>query len=218
MTKKPDPDGRRRFVCSLAGLAACLPAGRIQAQALSLEADYAARLRQGNCLLLIRHALTQPGLGDPPGFQINDCSSQRNLSEEGRAQARRIGAWCCRHGLKPSAVRSSQWCRCLDTAKEAFAEQNVGYAMSVTPWPALNSFFQGQGDRAAQLKEATRAARRLVAARSGQFEVWVTHQVVITGLTGRFNSMGEMLIADADLSLNAAADPPLRVLSQGLTF
>lgn len=70
-------------------------------------------------VLALRHALA-PGTFDPPGFRLGDCSMQRNLSDEGRAQARRIGAWFSARALLPARVRSSPWCRCVDTATLAF--------------------------------------------------------------------------------------------------
>ena len=96
------------------------------------------RLRNGNVLLL-RHAIA-PGFGDPAGFRIDDCSTQRNLSEAGRQQARAIGAWLRARGISRAKVYSSQWCRCLETARLL----NLG---PVTQLPALNSFFESPDDR-----------------------------------------------------------------------
>jgi hypothetical protein len=90
----------------------------------------AARLRAGGVVVAFRHALA-PGTFDPPGFQLGDCSTQRNLNDEGRAQARRIGAWFSARRLVPARVRSSPWCRCIDTAQAAFGRAE--------PWPALGS-------------------------------------------------------------------------------
>lgn len=135
--------------------------------------------RQGR-VLLIRHASTEPGLGDPPGFTLGQCQSQRNLSETGRAEARAMGAWFERHGLQPQVVLSSQWCRCLDTARLA-----LGRAQ---PWPALNSTFAGQGQPQRQLAELR---QRLSQLPDGVLQVWVTHQVIMTGLTDAYPAMGE---------------------------
>jgi phosphohistidine phosphatase SixA len=145
-----------------------------------------AHLRAGACALLLRHAQTVPGIGDPAGFRLDRCSSQRNLSEEGRAQARRIGQWFKVRGLQPQAVRSSAWCRCQDTAELAFGGHEV--------WPALNSFFSGQGSEAGQTAQLRAALGRLPA---GKFEVWVTHQVNMSALTGQGMAMGEGLLVDA---------------------
>ena len=75
-----------------------------------------AALRAGGAVVVLRHAQTVPGIGDPPGFRLQDCSTQRNLSEEGRQQARRLGETLRRAGVKVDEVLSSRWCRCLDTA------------------------------------------------------------------------------------------------------
>lgn len=139
----------------------------------------------GGGVLLIRHAATEAGLGDPPGFVIGQCRTQRNLSEAGRQASRALGAWLQAQNFKPDAVRSSQWCRCQDTARLAFG--------SYEDWPALNSTFSGQGDPAAQ-QQALR--ERLQALPAGRTEVWVTHQVIMTGLTGAYPGLGEGFVVD----------------------
>lgn len=161
-------------------------------------------------VILVRHAQTVSGIGDPPGFRLEDCSTQRNLSAEGRAQSRRMGLWFTSRGLVPAAVRSSQWCRCLDTATEAFAK-----VVPITPWPALNSTFQGRGDSQAQQaqvqehlqtrhtphKSAQHGRHAASEAKAGSgFEVWVTHQVVVSALTGQYLSMGELILTRPDAS------------------
>lgn len=152
-------------------------------------ADLVESLRRGRCALLLRHASTTAGIGDPPGFQLAQCSTQRNLSDEGRAQAQRIGAWFKQRGLAPQAVRSSAWCRCKDTADLAFGQHLV--------WEPLNSTFD-DARRAASAAEGTAALRTALAAIPvGRFEVWVTHQVNITALTGESTGMGEGLVVDA---------------------
>ena len=74
-------------------------------------------LRQGGHVLYIRHALTEPGFGDPPGFELADCSTQRNLSDAGRAQARRMGEALRSREVPIGEVLSSPWCRCVETAR-----------------------------------------------------------------------------------------------------
>ena len=145
-----------------------------------------ASLRAGACAVLLRHAITDPGIGDPPGLRLDQCSSQRNLSAEGRAQSARIGQWFNQHSLRPAEVRSSAWCRCKDTAELAFSRYSV--------WPALNSFF-GMADTREPQTAQLRAA--LVRIPAGQFEVWVTHQVNMTALTGEGMAMGEALLVNA---------------------
>jgi hypothetical protein len=145
-----------------------------------------AALRAGGVALLLRHAVTEPGLGDPPGMRLEDCASQRNLSADGRAQSQRIGAWFSQRRLEPAAVRSSGWCRCLDTARLAFGRAER--------WPPLDSFFDDRSREPAQTA-ALRAALSRIA--PGRFEVWVTHQVNITALTGQGPAMGEGFVAAA---------------------
>ena len=165
----------------LAGLA-LLPLWGARAQAQ----DLAQSIRRGGCAVLLRHAITDPGIGDPAGFTLERCSSQRNLSEEGRAQAKRIGAWFEARRLKPAVVRTSAWCRCRDTAQLAW-----GQALH---WSPLDSTF----DNRRLAPAATQALRAALAALpAGGFEVWVTHQVNITALTGEFSSMGQGLLVDS---------------------
>ncbi len=165
---------------ALMAAAACLwlaPAARA-------EDRLAAVARQGG-VLLVRHASTEAGLGDPPGFTLGQCQTQRNLSDAGRAEAWAMGAWFQRHGLRPQAVFSSQWCRCQDTARIALGR--------VEPWPALNSTFAGQGQPDQQLTELRQRLQRLT---PGALEVWVTHQVIMTGLTQAYPAMGEGFLVD----------------------
>jgi broad specificity phosphatase PhoE len=177
----------------VARLLALLPAAWL-ALAASLHAaelpeDLLAALRQGGHALLIRHAQTEPGVGDPPGMRLDDCRTQRNLSAAGREQARGIGEALRARAIPVAEVRSSQWCRCLDTARLAFA----GHA-PVRVWPALNSFFD---DRSAE-PASTRELRTAVASTSSTANVvWVTHQVNITALTGVVPAPGEIVIVRA---------------------
>lgn len=146
----------------------------------------AALLRKGGVAILMRHAQTVPGVGDPEGFRIDLCSTQRNLSAEGRAQARKIGAWFKARGLQPRAVQTSAWCRCKDTADLAFGRHLV--------WPALNSFFGGRANEPRQTAMLKDAVKEIP---PGRFEVWITHQVNMTALTGESAAQGEGLIVDA---------------------
>jgi len=154
------------------------------------QASVAARLRGGGVVMIFRHALA-PGTFDPPGFDLHVCSTQRNLNEEGRAQAERIGRWFGRYGLTPAQVRSSPWCRCLDTARIAFGVQ------AVSPWVALGSPVgtseQTYPEHQAQLRRATSQRRTL-----GGFEVWVTHQFVLQDLVGQSVASAEALLLRGD--------------------
>ncbi len=188
-------------VVQAAGAAALAPAAAGAQPAGAGRVAPAELLRAGGVALMLRHATTDPGIGDPPGFRAGECATQRNLSDEGRDEARRIGAWFARQRLVPAAVRSSAWCRCLDTARLAFG--------TVAPWPALDSFF-GQrtaGDERARL-QALDAALRGIA--PGRFEVWVTHQVNVSAATGEPVGMGEGVVVRA----GAAAATRLPVLAR----
>jgi len=141
-------------------------------------------LRNGGYVLLMRHAATEPGIGDPPQFKPGDCKTQRNLSAAGREQAANTGQRLKDADISISTVLSSSWCRCLDTATIAFG--------SATPDPALDSFF---GDRIAQSEQQTAAVRaRIQSFRGPGNLVMVTHQVNITALTGEFPGEGEIFV------------------------
>lgn len=175
---------------------ACLLLFGAHATCWSLE------LRDGD-VVLYRHALA-PGGGDPPGFRLDDCRTQRNLSDAGREQARRIGeALRQRLGaVTVGAVWASPWCRTLETARLAFA------APPVQARPAFASFFE-QPDREAVALAAAR--EQLAAWRGPGVLVVVTHQVNITGLTGVFPASGEgvALRGDgAELRLLGRIAPP----------
>lgn len=159
------------------------PATSLASNVGKAEQAFLDALAQPSTLVLVRHAQTVPGIGDPPGFRLEDCATQRNLSLEGQQQARAMGAWFARHGVVFSRVRSSQWCRCLDTAAEAFGRPRV------EPFPDLNSFFQGHGNRQRQILGLRRAGEM----KDRGLEIWVTHQVTIGALSGQGVGMGEML-------------------------
>ena len=140
-------------------------------------------LRSGGKIVILRHASTEPGLGDPPGFRLDDCATQRNLSEAGRTEARRIGAAFVLRAIPVARVLSSRWCRCVETARLAFGR--------VEPWASLDSFFD---DRSREPQQ-TRAVRALIAEPlTGGNLILVTHQVNITALTGIAPAMGEMVV------------------------
>ncbi|MDH6268955.1 broad specificity phosphatase PhoE [Rhizobium sp. SG_E_25_P2] len=169
---------RRAFCLGAAGL--------FVAGAARSETPWAL-LRRGESVALIRHA-TAPGSGDPPGFRLRDCSTQRNLSDEGRAQARRIGAMFRANGIDDADVYSSQWCRCLETARALMLP-------AVDEQPLLNSFFDEPGQAETRTRQTLAWILSLKAASP---VVLVTHQVNITGLTGIFPASGEVIFASAE--------------------
>lgn len=166
---------RRSFLAgALLGLAAA---------AAVAEADPWALLQQGGNVLLIRHAATEFGVGDPPGFRIDDCTTQRNLTDGGRADARRLGEILRARGVKVSEVRSSQWCRCLETARLAFG--------GAQPWSALNSIFADASREA----EQNRAVQALAASVKPPANVaLVGHSHNIRSLVGITPSQLEVVI------------------------
>jgi len=145
------------------------------------QAEMIERMKAGGHILMIRHALAQ-GSGDPANFRIGDCSTQRNLDDRGREQARAIGDRLRSNGITSARVYSSQWCRCLDTAKL------LGMG-SVAQLPALNSFYELTQDREPNLK----ALRKFIAEQpsEGLLIILVTHLVTISAIADEGISSGE---------------------------
>lgn len=160
----------------------------------SAESNAWAALRRPGSFALIRHA-TAPGTNDPIGFRLEDCSTQRNLSAEGRAQAVRIGDLFRANSIVTADVYSSQWCRCIHTA----SLMRLG---EVRPQPLLNSFFQDRSREAGQIEALRQWISQLDLAKPS---VFVTHQVVVTALSQVFPGSGEILAmqrgADGRLSV-----------------
>jgi broad specificity phosphatase PhoE len=143
------------------------------------------RLEGGGVVALVRHAAA-PGTYDPPGFRLDDCSTQRNLSEQGRAQARRLGEALLDRGVEIALVRSSRWCRARETAALAFGKYE--------PWPELDSFVGG--DRS-DLPRRSARIREAIAAWSGPgVLVLVSHQFVISDVVGRAVAEGAMIVVE----------------------
>ena len=175
----------------LHGAAGAFVASQLQAALAASDSPdvVALLLRRGGCVVALRHALA-PGTFDPPQFKLGDCSTQRNLSDEGRAQARRIGAWFRQQKLVPAAVLSSPWCRCVDTATLAFG--------SATPWAALGSpRGAAEGTNQESLNSLRQALQR-ARAQPGRFETWVTHMFVLSDLAQSNTAAGEALVLQAD--------------------
>jgi len=176
------------------GLLLLMLAGFLQSSpALALGAEdeaLLASLQKPGHVALMRHAWA-PGTGDPDIFDIDHCDPQRNLSSQGREQAKAIGARLRSLGISKAQVYSSRWCRCLETA----ALLGLGPVQALAP---LNSFFRAFHREAEQtealrqwLKEPWDAGPRIL----------VTHQVNITALTGIFPQSGEILVLNVrDLS------------------
>ncbi len=140
-------------------------------------------LAGGGQVVLVRHAVTTPGVGDPPGMRLEDCSSQRNLTDEGRAEARRLGAAFRERGIPVQRLLSSPWCRCLETARLAFGSPEV--------WEPLGNLFGRPENR----EEQVRRMRELVGEKiAGGNLVLVSHGSTISALTGVNPGTAEMVI------------------------
>jgi broad specificity phosphatase PhoE len=140
-------------------------------------------LERGGQVLFLRHALTTPGVGDPPEFRLADCNTQRNLSEEGRIQARQIGEALQRRKVTAQEVLASPWCRCIETARLALGGSRI--------WEPLSNLF-GRQEAAADQVKALRA--RIGAWRGNGNLVLVSHGSTAFALTGAQPAMGEMLV------------------------
>ena len=147
--------------------------------------------KNGDKIILIRHSKA-PGFGDPPGFKIKDCKTQRNLSKEGVDQSKKIGKLFKKNQIKIDKVLSSQWCRCKDTAKYAFKNYKE--------FSALNSTFQSPHDKNAkkQIKELRNYIQKWDG--NGGNLVLVTHYVIITAITDTVPRSGEIVIIDKNFN------------------
>ena len=134
-------------------------------------------------VIFLRHALA-PGVGDPENFIKEDCSTQRNLNNKGRMQARLIGNYLRSTNLKFSQILTSEWCRCIDTAKEL----NLG---QWTTFPGLNSFFQVYEKKDQVMNKLQ---KKLDSLGYSDLALFVTHQVVISEQTGIVPRSGEMVL------------------------
>lgn len=155
-----------------------------------------ALLKDGGQVVLIRHTLTTAGVGDPAGMRLDDCSTQRNLSDEGRAHAKRIGAAFRARGIPVARVESSPWCRCVETARLAF-----GGAPHTND--ALGNLFGRPENRERQVK-ALQA--RLAQPRAAGNLVLVSHGSTIYALTGVSPGTGEMVVLTAQGAQRLAVD------------
>ena len=143
--------------------------------------------KEGNKVIFIRHSIA-PGGGDPPGFKLDDCSTQRNLSKDGIIQSKQIGKLFIKNNIKINQVLSSQWCRCKDTAKYAFKE--------FKEFDALNSTFQSPFDKneTKQIKDL----KDFVSTWDGKGKnlVLITHYSIITAVTDAVPRSGEIVVTD----------------------
>ena len=149
------------------------------------------QLEDGGKLIFIRHAYA-PGNGDPAGFNLNDCSTQRNLSDDGRKQAQRIGEFFTKNKIEIDKVLSSEWCRCKETAKIAFKNYSTN--------SFLNSFYSSKfsKNKDKQVKAFNYYVKNL---ESNKNLIFVTHYVFISEVLNYGPSSGEIVVSDKNLNI-----------------
>ena len=148
-------------------------------------------LKEGGKLIFIRHAHA-PGNGDPKNFNLKDCSSQRNLSQEGINQSKKIGLFFTQNKIQIDKILSSEWCRCKDTAKYAFNNYKT--------LDALNSFYDARfaKNKTKQIKDLK---KYILSWSSKKNLVLVTHFVVISETLGVGSASGEIIVSDKNFNI-----------------
>jgi phosphohistidine phosphatase SixA len=149
-------------------------------------------LETGSYVLMMRHA-DAPGYSDPAGYNLTDCSTQRNLGEAGKTQAKMIGQWLTTQGIESAQVFSSPWCRCKDTATLL----NKG---TVTVESSLGSFFENRGNRQEQTRATQIKIAQLLKSSPRKPVIMVTHQVNIQDFAGQSLSSGSMVLVKVNAS------------------
>ena len=149
------------------------------------------QLEEGGKLIFIRHAYA-PGSGDPDNFNLNDCSTQRNLSKEGQRQAEYIGEFFRKNKVKIDKVLSSEWCRCKETAKIAFKNFSTN--------SFLNSFYSSKfaKNKNKQVKALKEYIKKF---KSDKNLVLVTHYVLISEILNYGPSSGEIVVSNKNLNI-----------------
>lgn len=161
----------------------------------SIKADFNENFKNNNKengkLILIRHAYA-PGNGDPENFKINDCTSQRNLNQSGREQAKKIGITLKKLKINLNNIYSSEWCRCQDTAKIAFNKyENLNY---------LNSFYSSKYSKNKK-KQIIELKNFIKNWDQNKDLVLITHYVVILELLGLATNSGDIVFFDKDFNV-----------------
>ena len=153
--------------------------------------DLLKQLTEGGKLIFIRHAYA-PGSGDPNNFNLNDCSTQRNLSDRGKKQAEHIGTIFRENKIEIDEVYSSEWCRCKETAEIAFT--------NFTTKNFLNSFYSSNyaKNKTKQIKDLMKFVKK------NDYEkniIFVTHYVLISEVLDYAPSSGEIIVSDKDFNM-----------------
>jgi len=149
------------------------------------------QLENGEKLIFIRHAYA-PGNGDPDGFNLDDCFTQRNLNDEGKKQAQKIGEFFTKNKIEISDVFSSEWCRCKETAKIAFKNYSTN--------SFLNSFYSSKfsKNKDKQIRELKKYIKNL---KSKKNLILVTHYVLISEVLNYGPLSGEIVVSDRNLNI-----------------
>lgn len=155
--------------------------------ALTHASELTKQLESSEYVMLMRHTLA-PGVGDPSHYTLSDCSSQRNLSPEGRQQAVAVGQWLRKQGLAQAAVYSSPWCRCKDTA------QLLGFG-PYTLEPSLASFFNEMHTAKQHTQQLETFIAGQLKTKGKQALILVTHHVNIFDYMGENIGSGDMVLA-----------------------
>jgi phosphohistidine phosphatase SixA len=174
-----------RLWCALAVVMACATTSTT-AQA----SDLSDKLQSPEYVLLMRHTRA-PGNGDPANYTLDDCKTQRNLSDEGRKQAMAAGNWLKKQAVQTADVRSSAWCRCKDTAELL----QLG---PVTVEPALASFFDDMAQAKTQNQKLEKFIASQLKTKGKQALILVTHHVNIYEFVGENIASGDMVLTKID--------------------
>ena len=156
-----------------------------------LDKELVNQLKEGEKLIFIRHAYA-PGSGDPENFNLNDCSTQRNLSKEGKEQAKQIRNFFIENRIKINEVLSSEWCRCKETAKIAFKNYTTN--------SFLNSFYsskhaKNKDKQVEQLKDYIKEFK------DKKNLILVTHYILIYEVLNYAPSSAEIVVSDKNLNM-----------------
>ena len=156
-----------------------------------LNKNLIKQLEDGGKLVFIRHAYA-PGNGDPNNFNLNDCSTQRNLSKDGKKQAQLIGDFFKENKIQIDKVLSSEWCRCKETAKIAFENfSTISF---------LNSFYSSKfaKNKTRQVEELNKYIKKF---KSKKNLILVTHYVLISEILNYGPSSGEIVVSDKNFNV-----------------
>ena len=181
------------------GLIALCVIGGVHAGAAADDMALLRELRSG-AVLLMRHTQTTAGVGDPPGWHLERCESQRNLDASGIAHAKRIGQWLASHQLRVTVVRNSPWCRARDTATLAFGRHD--------DWAPLSYIFE---DRSGADAQAAAVKQYVQSLKAGELVVLMSHGVTISHIVG-----GVALATGESVVVRAGAGPaaPLQIIGR----